>query len=496
MVDELTKRQFIETCRFGEDKMVSMILVTTGTRLSSNTKDEILVVARRVNEEVEGGVVEVLKGIEPERLAIQNREKRGLPGGYTGGLIRHDPDRSVFSADRPVLGREEYASAVATALSSHLPIELVTDILSLVDNDSPQRIPAWESPENEQRLVIFLLCHTTTTEYNQTRESLENGMRKHVRIENDQKVEIELIPWEHHGIASRRELITFWYRYRLHEHPSVTGLNFLLGPIHDVDSAQFGIVNSCHGDDIPALSTRTTLAGMIQGMREECSKIRYLDPDDVQAEGMYVPDQPFYPNPPPWLPVGEGDESYEFIGIFYLTNQLTNEQDWAIREFIKSQCEGEEETLYSKECCYIPWKSGSGSVDATMEDVWEIVWNAYTYAAERGRDWHCLFFIDRQSAFDCSLLMAVQDWYRGGDSAVKGFLRGITCPRLRGFYYTRVDGNEAHVIHFNIDKPLRGIETFDDVTRFRRPDWPGPGVMPGDDGSIPDASGPFNGISP
>lgn len=41
--------------------------------------------------------------------------------------------------------------------------------------------------------------------------------------------------------------------------------------------------------------------------------------------------------------------------------------------------------LYSKECCYIPWNSESGPVDATTEPVWEIVWNAYAYAAERGR---------------------------------------------------------------------------------------------------------------
>ncbi|CAL5865955.1 uncharacterized protein PFLUO_LOCUS162 [Penicillium psychrofluorescens] len=241
-------------------------------------------------------------------------------------------------------------------------------------------------------------------------------------------------------------------------------------------------------------------------MKFKVSDLNWSDPANLldvwkkqgieAIESMYHPDQPFYPNPPEWLPTCQWDESYKAIPVFYLTNQLKSAEDHIIKAELVAKDGANHEFEWRKEVCYVPWR---GDHDATLEDIWSIFWKFWDHEA-LNVICPCFFCIDRQSAVDQTVLLICPDWYLyetdEAESRAMELLANIVGSRMRGFRYTRVRGRDAHVDKMNLDSYHLDIEDAGGhfgVKRFRRPDFPAPGILPGDEAELKKADGEISG---
>lgn len=106
----------------------------------------------------------------------------------------------------------------------------------------------------------------------------------------------------------------------------------------------------------------------------------------------------FYIDQPAWM---SSDSRLRTIPIFYLTNNLTREQDERIRHDLVLGGWASDDHL---KCCFVPWKKTGegGEGQGTLEDIWEIFWTVRTY---EGPDFpHSIYFIDEQSADDMKVI--------------------------------------------------------------------------------------------
>ncbi|EHA28094.1 hypothetical protein ASPNIDRAFT_40622, partial [Aspergillus niger ATCC 1015] len=159
---------------------------------------------------------------------------------------------------------------------------------------------------------------------------------------------------------------------------------------------------------------------------------------------------PFYTNPPRWLSAKKGQYT---IPVFYLTNSFPTSD--------KDNIEREIRTI------------GEGEADGTLDDVWKIFWEVFTYRGERDSQFP-IFFIDAQSALDNTVLVVHPDhlWFDQSNHRALAMLQNVLYPSVRGLQYGRVPGREAHTVRANVSTGNMFFEEFTRPQRFPRPDWP------------------------
>lgn len=99
-----------------------------------------------------------------------------------------------------------------------------------------------------------------------------------------------------------------------------------------------------------------------------------IDPDQVEV--FSLSDSPLYPNPPMWEPVDSAGITP--IAVFYLANQLFEEQMQSLKTELQTYDNKDEEQVHNKACCFVPWGEENTKIrDGTVDDMWEVFWGMY-----------------------------------------------------------------------------------------------------------------------
>ena len=128
---------------------------------------------------------------------------------------------------------------------------------------------------------------------------------------------------------------------------------------------------------------------------------------------------------------------------FYLTSQLTEEQDKRIQKEIKTQY-GDDGGLdmfhdvIPKICGFVPWKTDES--DGTIRDIWEIV-QMVSREAVWGHDDYFIC-IDQQSAIDKTVILVVPDYRKVRHRWPQ--VKNMHLSNLVGFTFARIPGRRAH----------------------------------------------------
>lgn len=424
------------------------------------------------------------------------------------GLELHDPDCPIISpnaVDRMgwIRQRDAQRNTLGKSLSN-LPKELIYDIVDLVGDAPPISLPDWKFFPSKNHLVIFISFSMTEAEQEQTMDIIDNEFQRHFgkklafssrqssknesrcpeysesdssydeddedgeedhykwsRPPKTPEMTFELIPWEKHWAASRRDFMKLWLEY----YPSTVmfeggrpPLHILAEPITDIQAPHF--VELLADNKSVAVASRTTLDKIIsvteRVQNSPKSRFRDLHIPSSHSENLIDPDQPFCRVRLPWQsPVLQ---SRTWIPAFYLTSRLTEDQDQDIRTEIKRPYgdDGDYDTYMEvapKDCGFVPWKGGES--DGTIRDIWEIAQMVHRESLWRDDD----FFIcvDQQSAVDKRVILVVPDrrkvrhrWPR---------VKNMYLPNLVGFTFARIPGRRSHT---------EGVE----IHRFHRNHYP------------------------
>ncbi|OJJ80106.1 uncharacterized protein ASPGLDRAFT_39395 [Aspergillus glaucus CBS 516.65] len=476
VADELTKRQLKGTCRVGENSSISMVMIAIQ---SSNTQPghEVRVVAKRTTGEDKNNaeLMATMQTFEPQEVNEYNNEM------FTNdGLVLHDTDRGVFTGD--IAARLEWEECSIRGSTTE-------DASWAINHGAqPVALPSWVYHDN-RHLNIFLMFPTAEDELANIKSTLQSAARKcHQKYGGqDQEMAIQLIPWEYHYVASRRGLLNLWdgYQQQILANDYSSRIYFLLEPTKDTERVLIGILN--YDMLKPAIVSWISLEQVIiKEQRWGLSAKECLDrpkphiPESQESELMYPPEQPFYVNNPPWLPA---DDRINWVPVFYLTSNLTKDQDQAVRAELHTTNTFDLEQ-WDKHCCFVPWKDGQR--DGTLEDMWDIFWDVYTYRRDRATSITPplpIFFIDQQSGHDLTVIAVDSDilYTRKSNTAAAEILKNTPARKVRGFFHGRLSGRDAHMAHANLSIANMGFDEFTEANQFPRPGWPGHGILEDDE---------------
>ncbi|PWY80735.1 hypothetical protein BO94DRAFT_148975 [Aspergillus sclerotioniger CBS 115572] len=471
VADGLTKRQLHGTLRVGENPQVSVVAVTIRPRsVTTSAEDNVRVNAQRTT----------VSDISNAELTLQPRPLPAYvkPDCYHDlGIVLHDPDRAPLSLDNAAsLGREEWLDSARHVLATRtpLPAELVQQVMSYASSgtESPIALPSWVRNDEGRVMTIFLLFPTTAATRQTIQSTLEGAtkdwMEKHGHAISSRTTPYKLISWEHHRAMSRRQLMKLWYEYAPRRGPGgLADAFFFLGkPVDNAADIQIGIFHKVW--DGQANVTHKPLHVILEHPYPSTWRWEWelppapgllsLDREENEVtELFHAFDQPFYSNPPPWLPT---QSRLNYVAVFALTKTTPNQTDaiqaelctWRVRE----------QRFEEKVACFVPW---DGEEDGTLDDIWRIVQELAIY--HRGSPiFYPIFFVDRQSTADNTVL------------AVRPRPPGTPLPtdlpsrNLGGFSYGRVPGRDAHYIFDNVSMRRNYFSDLAPVNVFRRPDWP------------------------
>jgi hypothetical protein len=142
---------------------------------------------------------------------------------------------------------------------------------------------------------------------------------------------LEMIPWDRHRMKTRLDILDFWDEYRLwdaelRKRRGIMPLICLRKPLSDLDEAQFNVLTLKPEYPSPVIMKDRVFGDICTDMegfgcvgvyggafQNETSK-------KGAEEELWHPEQPFFINPPPWLPTVK--TNLHRI-VFLLTNQLT-----------------------------------------------------------------------------------------------------------------------------------------------------------------------------
>ncbi|KAJ5672113.1 hypothetical protein N7507_001240 [Penicillium longicatenatum] len=419
------------------------------------------------------------------------------------GMYLHDPDREMFSIKSTLMStRKRYLKAAWSVLSSRLPPELSTEIISRADLVPSFRAHLWKYRQSREHLHIFLMFPTTEDELREAHLVIHDALQKRSREEKNAPKTAELIPFHRHGMRTRRDVVAFWKEYQMHEPDERCNdpvLNLMLNPIQKstANVSHFAIVYS--GGARPVIALRTTLSTLGTLSTSDLFDLSARDCDEYSidlVEAAYDPDQPHYHNPPVWEAVGNSltDQylhDYGSISVFYLTKHLRDSEDLILRKEIhkvdgedRYDIDPDDDMDYywdqRKDVCFVPWECDE---DGTLEDIWNLVLKIYKHEGF-GRRFQRFFCLDRQSVEDQTLIIVEPDFFLSGRKVQDEgeLLQGMVAPTLAGFRCNRVLCEEAHESKIELDQCIRTIEEIggldNEGQHFIRPDWPGPEVLP------------------
>lgn len=482
VADALTSRQLSGTQRVGESPLVSVIMVAVKPSIplsspDTSENDEVHVFLERTtgDEGENAALLKALQNLEVSEPYSYDWLYTMGDGIYTEmGLVLNDPDRPVFSADTAkLLGHEELSNAMTKILLQHtpLPAEIVLRTVSYIHDEQLNPMPSWLGIFSLQNLYFVVLFPTTAEELSTMHSTIQKAVSFLLETKSRYRYEmnVRLIPWELHRVASRRDLLRTYREYR--QRQPGHNMHFIPGPFKyddddDVYFTKFGIIRF-EIQELAIVSWATL---------GEILEYTYGRPECPNFEMIYPFDRPFHVDLPLWLSADSEDDS---IPVFYLTNKLTDEQDKAIRDEMDR---GDDDHIKEQVFCFVSWKSGKeGLVDGTLEDMWELMWKAYTFPAHSCSE---IFFIDGQSGIDQTLIMAQPEFYRGEDD--KGLLNDTREPYIMGFCYGRVRGASVRNAYTRLNSAEDvGIDDLaTDLNVFPRPGWPGNGIYKNPDSEL------------
>ncbi|GLA34849.1 hypothetical protein AnigIFM63309_009028 [Aspergillus niger] len=484
VADGLTQRQLHGNLRMGEDPLLSLVMVIVKPEPATlPPAGDFCVFAKRttVGGSSEAEFLEKLRNVQPPKKSAMHNVQRDRYDDP--GLTLYEPDRPPFTTDRAsYLSHEERFNVAEALLTKYTPLppELVGQVLTYlsVANEGPLGLPSWIH-HSAQRLNIFLLFPATPPELHQIQTIFQDAIEDYRKIERSgvRSYTITFIPWEYHRARSRREFANLWEAYRLRAGDNSAPFNiYFLQQIPATQNAhdlELGIVKYERGD-MPNVA-RISLQNIIVDRgpwtemmrRRGISAEHYMYSKKVEPELLYSPNQPFYTNPPRWLSAKKGQYT---IPVFYLTNNLSTSDKDNIEREIRTIGEVEENHWGTKIACHVPWDN---EADGTLDDVWKIFWEVFTYRGERDSQFP-IFFIDAQSALDNTVLVVHPDhlWFDQSNHRALAMLQNVLYPSVRGLQYGRVPGREAHTVRANVSTGNMFFEEFTRPQRFPRPDWP------------------------
>lgn len=489
VADRLTERQLRGEARLGEQYFVTVVMVAVrpvGT--GELTSGQVRVVARRsgYTEAKHGVLLQTLSELElPARLLGY---KETTPFIFNElGLELQDPGRPVFTPDQPgLLAHEEVRMAAHQMLSmqGRLPPELHSPILRAAEENIDDPIPPLAcptSPRGKHR-DLFLFFPTTDSSLDDTDITVKALIaRAEARLTRDEHLvarHLRLRPWPYPRPMSRCDLMRVWADVNEHY------LHGLAQPIPtaDPESAQFVLMWDDTDSGRHAV-VREPLDSIMRPRTPKTNRVRaQLDngePLDCPHEILHNPGRPFYVDVPEWMSV---NPELCWARFFYLTNQLTPEQDQALRREILIPTEHPvyERRSPKKHAAFVPWQRDTP--DGALDNVWNIFWKVWLYETEQAMHYtvaerHCgvVCFIDQQSGVDHTVLIVDGDYTTSGENALYNRLGFNEPTNLRGFVYARVSAREAH----RAFEQMRSQSVFLDemglasgVQSYIRPDWP------------------------
>lgn len=133
------------------------------------------------------------------------------------------------------------------------------------------------------------------------------------------------------------------------------------------------------------------------------------------------------------------------IALFYLTNQLSEEQLQSLKTelhtFNDMEVDDEDEE-YKKACCFVPWAEENENIsDGTVDDMWKVFWGMSQITTFEMP----IFFVDQQSGIDQTVLVAYPDYSYNSDEDTQS-----PVEEVNGMLYCRIKGRDAHMIWMDL----------------------------------------------
>ncbi|KAJ5292281.1 uncharacterized protein N7443_008234 [Penicillium atrosanguineum] len=476
VADSLTKRQLKEDLRPGEDPLLSVVMVRIRRQGADQNDRPFRVIAKRHTVEGVANILYLLNALEisPSFLNRNGNNK-------DHGIELHDPDRAVFEPNRASsTGRENHETSITAALlqSFPLPTELCRAITSMINNRAhfqPKKT-AGLLRGSHHGTVIMLSFPATPGEIEELRVSVELSLRDRGYHHSGPvgSMKIQLVPWTNDYQATRRDLEMHWNQTH---HPKLCPIWYLLAPPqriaggYDLERAQWAAIYHGSNDGIfiarktfqsrlmESISPQSFRRSAATQFQDRLADQLSIDPDRVEI--FCSPDSPLYLNPPMWEPVDSA--GITSIALFYLTNQLPEEQQQTLKTELHTLNDMEddyEDEDYNKACCFVPWaEEGENVSGGTVDDMWEVFWGMYQLTTFEMP----IFFIDDQSGIDQTVLVVYPDHCYNSDEDAQSLMEDVNKPKVNGMLYGRIKGRDAHMAWMD----LRDVSMdFDECVRL------------------------------
>ena len=373
------------------------------------------------------------------------------------------------------------------------------------DEDSEQGLEDWfyegPTPEydfyediSDDEMFDREICAGHYNAYDDHDDILHNPRRAKAPSPND--ITVELIPWNHNRVGTRRDLASIWATY--HRHITISNtINFLCGPIKD--AAEIGPARFISIYETPLgfpLVSFTTLENMLNELKSVHYTKRWLQqltrpllddgscPDYMEA--LMEADRSIYPRNLVDLVWTRFPTPFRRVMVFSLTNKLAQEEEAAVARLLSSseQSNDDRHDVFLRPVHkFVPWDADKAE-DGSLDDMWRKLLEMRATSRHEYSDPPYLF-IDHQSVVDGTVIVAGPDLHCG-DRDPPQILEGVPDPKLKGMLYCRVPAERTFGIRFDehhraLPMDNRKIE----AKRFPRPDWPGHGILREPDGYVP-----------
>ncbi|KAL2843771.1 hypothetical protein BJX68DRAFT_269946 [Aspergillus pseudodeflectus] len=380
-------------------------------------------------------------------------ESEGATRSFEDGLILHDPNRGLFTAD------------VLSGSAAGLPWPYDGTEPSL-----PESVP-----KADESLNIFLIFQTTPDE----RQTIQSVIQQAVdqaqasQIHCETKPTVHLIQWEHNYSPSRHDIIRMWTTYTQHVNrtDSMHFLEFLSET--DVSKAQF--ITIYDNESYPLIIARNSLDAVVEEALGSSTRLSHVDSPHFSQlsdiELLHPPDTSFAPNPFPWK---SPDRRAIDIPLFYLTHDLTIDQKRNLKSEIQTITYADLDDEL-KVCCFVPWTPtpdfpalSAPNDNGLVARIWSILFEMQNYKLADPEFYiePPYFFIDAQSGLDQTVIAMYTNRYSDLSALVNetetesahDILSDITDPPISGFMYGRIRGRYAHNLSANLSIANTGLK--------------------------------------
>ncbi|GES65477.1 hypothetical protein ATETN484_0012038200 [Aspergillus terreus] len=310
-------------------------------------------------------------------------------------------------------------------------------------------------------------------------------------------ITVELIPWNHNRVATRRDLASIWATY--HRHITISNtINFLCEPIKDaaeVGRARFiSIYETPLGYPIISFTRLEDMLDELRSVHQMKRRLQELTrpllddrssyPHDMEV--LMEADRSIYPRNLVDLVWTRFPIQLSRVMVFSLTNKLAGNEEAAVARLLfsseQSNHDRHDEFLGPLHK-FVPWDADKAE-DGSLDDMWRILLEMRATSRHNYSDPPYLF-IDHQSTVDGTVIVAGPDLHCG-DRDPDQILEDVPDPKLKGMLYCRIPAQRTHGIRFDEHHRALPMDNWKiEAKRFPRPGWPGHGILREPDDYVP-----------